>query len=73
MRENTERPITAMMRTSALVGRSIPRQRTEVQRIVWGETNKVPFRRCGMEKLRNESQPFLPGRNLGFLATSSNH
>jgi len=40
VRENTERPITAAMGTNTLVGRSIPRVREEVQRILQGETKK---------------------------------
>jgi UDP-N-acetylglucosamine 2-epimerase (non-hydrolysing) len=40
VRENTERPITASIGTNTLVGRSIPRVREEVQRILQGETKK---------------------------------
>jgi len=40
VRENTERPVTAMMGTNTLVGRSIPRLRDEAQRILRGETKK---------------------------------
>ncbi|MBZ5623500.1 MAG: UDP-N-acetyl glucosamine 2-epimerase, partial [Acidobacteriia bacterium] len=40
MRENTERPITAEIGTNILVGRSIPRVRMEVQKILRGETKK---------------------------------
>jgi len=44
MRENTERPITAEIGTNILVGRSIPRVRMEVQKILRGETKegKIP-------------------------------
>jgi len=37
VRENTERPITATMGTNTLVGRSIPRVRDEVEKILRGE------------------------------------
>jgi len=40
VRENTERPVTATMGTNTLVGRSIPRVRDEVQKILRGETKK---------------------------------
>jgi UDP-N-acetylglucosamine 2-epimerase (non-hydrolysing) len=40
VRENTERPVTATMGTNILVGRSIPRVRDEVQKILGGETRK---------------------------------
>jgi len=40
VRENTERPVTATMGTNTLVGRSIPRVRDEVQRILRGDTKK---------------------------------
>jgi UDP-N-acetylglucosamine 2-epimerase (non-hydrolysing) len=40
VRENTERPVTATMGTNTLVGRSIPRVRGEVQKILRGETKK---------------------------------
>lgn len=37
LRENTERPITVTMGTNQLVGRDIPRMKTEVRRILAGE------------------------------------
>jgi UDP-N-acetylglucosamine 2-epimerase (non-hydrolysing) len=40
VRENTERPVTAAMGTNTLVGRSIPRLRDEVQKILRGETKQ---------------------------------
>ena len=40
VRENTERPVTATMGTNILVGRSIPRVRDEVQKILRGETKQ---------------------------------
>jgi UDP-N-acetylglucosamine 2-epimerase (non-hydrolysing) len=40
VRENTERPVTATMGTNTLVGRSIPRMRDEVQKILRGKTKK---------------------------------
>jgi UDP-N-acetylglucosamine 2-epimerase (non-hydrolysing) len=44
VRENTERPITAEMGTNILVGRSIPRIRREVQKVLSGESKagKIP-------------------------------
>lgn len=40
VRENTERPVTATIGTNTLVGRSIPRVRDEVQKILQGQTKK---------------------------------
>jgi UDP-N-acetylglucosamine 2-epimerase (non-hydrolysing) len=40
VRENTERPVTATMGTNTLVGRSIPRVRDEVQKILQGKAKK---------------------------------
>jgi UDP-N-acetylglucosamine 2-epimerase (non-hydrolysing) len=40
VRENTERPITAEMGTNTLVGRSIPRIRREVQKVLNGESKQ---------------------------------
>jgi UDP-N-acetylglucosamine 2-epimerase (non-hydrolysing) len=40
VRENTERPVTATMGTNTVVGRSIPRVRDVVQKILRGETKK---------------------------------
>jgi len=44
VRENTERPVTATIGTNTLVGRSIPRVREEVKKILSGETKqgKIP-------------------------------
>lgn len=40
VRENTERPVTTTMGTNTLVGRSIPRVREEVQKILQGKSKK---------------------------------
>jgi UDP-N-acetylglucosamine 2-epimerase (non-hydrolysing) len=40
VRENTERPITSEMGTNTLVGRSIPRVRAELQKILDGGAKK---------------------------------
>jgi len=71
VRENTERPITTTMGTNTLVGRSIPRVRDEVKRILRGETKNGTVPPLWDGKASERIAAILTGKQAAVAQSSS--